>query len=90
MLTMITDLSEVTQSALSMPQSDRAKLASELIRSLDPKVEDDPGLIAEEWEKVILARSNALHSGEVQFVDAEGVLLELRTMVSKAKSATSE
>jgi len=87
---MITDLSEVTQSALLMSQADRAKLASSLIRSLDPKAEDDPGLIAEEWEKVILARSDALHAGEIQFVDGEEVLLELRTMVSKEKSATGE
>jgi len=87
---MINDLSQVTQSALSMPQSDRAKLASSLIRSLDPKIEDDSGLIAEEWEKVILARSDALHSGEAQLVDGKEVISDLRAMISLSESATSE
>lgn len=90
MLSMITDLSQVTQSALSMPQSDRAKLASSLIRSLDPQVDDDSELVAQEWEKEILARSDALHRGEVQFVEGEEVIAELRTLISNSKSATSE
>lgn len=84
---MSTDFTQVEQSALSMGQSDRAKLASALIRSLDPQVDDDPKMIADEWEKVILARSDALHRGEVPFVDGEQVISELRAMTSKPKSA---
>ena len=87
---MSTDLSQVVQSALSLPQSDRAKLASALLRSLDSQVDDDPQVIAEEWETVILARSNALHRGEVQFVEGEEVISGLRTVISKSNSATSE
>ncbi len=84
---MSTDFTQVEQSALSMGQSDRAKLASALIRSLDPQVDDDPKMIADEWEKVILARSDALHRGGVPFVDGEQVISELRAMTSKPKSA---
>jgi len=62
---MSTDFPQVAQSALSMGQADRAKLASALIRSLDSEVEEDANLVAEEWETVILARSDELHRGEV-------------------------
>ena len=78
---MSTDFSQVVQSALSLPQTDRAKLASALLRSLDPEAHDDPELIAEEWEKVILARSDSLHRGEVQCVDGEEVISELRAVL---------
>ena len=87
---MSTEFSQVEQSALSLPQLDRAKLASALIRSLDPQVDDDPEVIAQEWEKVLLARSDSLHRGEVQFVDGEEVISELRAMTSKPKSATDQ
>ena len=79
---MSTDFSQVEQSALSLSQSERAKLAGTLLRSLDPEVDDDPQLVAEEWEKVILARSDALHRGETAFVSGEEVISELRTMIS--------
>gem|GEM_PF-3450084 len=87
---MSTDLSQVVQSALSLPQSDRAKLASALLRSLDSQVDDDPQVIAKEWEKVILARSDALHRGEVELVDSEAVISELRNLISDSKSATGQ
>ena len=86
---MSTDFSQVEQSALLLPQTERAKLASTLLRSLDPQVDDDPTVIAEEWEKVILARSDALQQGKVQFVDGEEVISELRNMTSN-KSATDQ
>ena len=87
---MSTDFTQVEQSALSLPQLDRAKLASALIRSLDPQVDDDPKVIADEWEKVILARSDALHRGEVQFVDGEEVVSELRAITSIPKPTTDQ
>jgi hypothetical protein len=85
---MSTDFTQVEQSALSLPELDRAKLAGSLLRSLDPEVDDDPQLIAAEWEKVILARSDALHRGETQFVRGDEVIAELRTKISNPQPAT--
>lgn len=95
-MSMSTDLTQVSQSALSLPQSDRAKIASVLLRSLDPEVDDDPQVVAEEWGKVILARSDALNLGKVELIDSEEVITELRTMISgrtrtsESKAATNE
>jgi hypothetical protein len=84
---MITDFSQIELSALSLSEPDRAKLAGALLRSLDPAVEDDPQLVAAEWASVILARSDALHRGETQFVAGGQTIDELRTMISNAQSA---
>jgi hypothetical protein len=84
---MSTDFFQIEQSALSLPQADRAKLAGTLLRSLDPVVDDDPQLIAKEWADVILARSDALHHGETQFVAGEQAIEELRSIISNSQSA---
>ena len=52
------------------------------MRSLDPAVDDAPEVVAAEWANVILARSNALHRGETQFVAGGQTIDELRTMIS--------
>jgi putative addiction module component (TIGR02574 family) len=79
---MNTDFSQVEQSALALPQLDRARLVSVLLRSLDSQVDADPELIAEEWKQVILARSDALHQGSVSVVSGEEVISELRNLIS--------
>jgi hypothetical protein len=83
---MATDFSHIEHSALSLPDADRAKLAGTLLRSLPPAVDDDPQLVATEWANVILARSDALHRGETQFVAADQTIGELRNMISNAES----
>ena len=87
---MSTDFTHIEQSALSLPQVDRAKLAGTLLRSLDPAVDDDPQLVAKEWADVILARSKALHLGETQFVAGEQTIEELRATISNERSANSK
>jgi hypothetical protein len=87
---MATDFLQIEQSALSLPEPDRAKLAGTLLRSLHPAVDDDPQLVAAEWASVILARSDALHLGETQFVDGGQTIEELRTMISNTQSANSK
>jgi hypothetical protein len=81
---MVTDFSQIEHFALALPDEDRAKLAGTLLRSLPPAVDDDPKLAAAEWAAVILARSDALHRGETQFVPADQTLAELRTMIANA------
>jgi len=89
MIFMSTDFSQVEQSALSLPQSDRARLAGSLLRSLETEV-DDPQVVAEQWEEVILARSEALHQGRIQFVSGEQVIEELRTMISNSQPTAGQ
>ena len=79
---MSTDFSDFVQSALALPLTDRARLASALLRSLDPEVESDSALIAEEWQSVILARSDALHQGTEPTVEGQKVVEELRSKIS--------
>lgn len=86
---MSADFSQIEQSALSLPEVDRAKLAGTLLRSLEPAVDDDPLLIAAEWEQVVLARSEALHRGETPIVAGGQVIEELRTIISNSQSANS-
>lgn len=81
---MIPTFSQVAQFALALPQSDRAKLAGELLRSLDPQAGEDPQTVAEQWGSVILARSDALHRGDVQFVAGDKVISELRKVISSS------
>ena len=87
---MTTEFSQIEQSALSLPEPDRAKLAGTLLRSLDPAVDDAPEVVAAEWANVILARSDALHRGETQFVAGGQTVDELRTMISNTQSANSK
>jgi Putative addiction module component len=83
---MVTDFSQIEQSALSLPELDRAKLAGALLRSLPAAVDDDPQLAATEWANVVLARSESLHRGETQFVAGHETIDELRTMISNSQS----
>jgi Putative addiction module component len=87
---MTTDFSQIEQSALSLPDLDRAKLAGTLLRSLDSAADDSPELVAAEWANVILARSDALHRGETQSVVGHETIDELRTMISNSQSANSQ
>jgi hypothetical protein len=87
---MVTDFSQIEQSALSLPELDRAKLAGTLLRSLHPAIEDDPELVAAEWTNVILARSDALHHGETKFVAGGQAIDELRTMILNSQSTDSK
>lgn len=86
---MATDFSQIEHSALSLPDEDRAKLAGTLLRSLPPAVDDDPQLAAAEWATIILARSDALHRGETQFVAADQTMDELRTIIANAPISKS-
>lgn len=81
---MVTDFSQIEHFALALSDEDRAKLAGTLLRSLPPAIDDDPQLAAAEWAAVILARSDALHRGETQFVAADQTIGELRTMIANA------
>jgi len=63
--------SQVLESALHLPQSDRAFIAEKLIESLDVD-EDSP--ISDEWLQEIRRRCASTDKGEVELIPAEKVI----------------
>jgi len=68
-------LRKMTNEALSLPPKDRAKLAHELIISLDKNVDTN---VSKAWEKEINKRVAEIHSGIAKGRPAEQVLAEIR------------
>jgi hypothetical protein len=62
----MTDTSrDLLQSALGLPEGDRAAIAAALIESLDPLIDEDREAL---WDKEIARRVAGLDSGAVQTV----------------------
>jgi putative addiction module component (TIGR02574 family) len=62
--------------ALSLPRSERARLAERLIASLDEDSE-----VEQAWAAEIRRRLDALDGGEVELIPAEEVLAEARRRI---------
>ena len=71
----MTTNSELFQSALSLPECDRAELAASLIRSLDSTADDDAD---EAWAAEIASRINSIDNGEVKLLPWDEVMQEMR------------
>ncbi len=69
-------LKKMTNEALSLPPDDRAKLAHELIISLDKKKIDTNA--SDAWEKEINKRVTEIKAGTATGRPAEQVLAEIR------------
>ena len=70
-------LSELTEKALALPLDERAALADRLISSFD----DDPRAIETAWSDEALRRLAQIESGEVELVDHEHVMAEIREVL---------
>jgi len=68
-------LEKMTNDALSLPQEDRAKLAHELIVSLDEHLDSD---VSEAWENEICRRVKEIKEGTAKGRSAEQVLSEIK------------
>ena len=68
-------LEKMTNDALSLPKKERAKLAHELIVSLDEHLDSD---ISDAWEKEICRRVIEIKDGTAKGRPAEQVLSEIR------------
>ncbi len=74
---------DVFSQALGLPIDERAKLALELITSLDGPADPDA---AEAWDKEIERRVNDFRSGKTKAVPWEQVRAEMRQHSKPAKS----
>ncbi|MDZ7661049.1 addiction module protein [Thiohalophilus sp.] len=76
---MARSINDLEKEVFALPREDRARIALDLIRSLD---KDDEPISREEWEAAwreeIQQRVQDVHEGRVELVDAEEALAELR------------
>jgi putative addiction module component (TIGR02574 family) len=65
---------ELLQSALALPESERAELTASLIRSLDAETDDD---VDPAWAAEIQRRSESIDQGEVKLIPWDDVMREM-------------
>lgn len=80
---MATDESNLTNDAMSLPRDQRAALAHQLLQSLEPEEAD--ALDEEDWLQEIIARSDAVHSGEAELIDGDEVLARARRNLARKR-----
>jgi putative addiction module component (TIGR02574 family) len=69
------DSSKVLAEALDLPVRERLRIASALLRSVDPEEDDDA---AEAWVAEIDRRSASVENGTAQLIDAADVHAQVR------------
>ena len=76
---MARSIDDIEKELMALPEQDRSRIALDLLRSLD---KDDESLSREEWDAAwreeIQRRVKDVHEGQVELVDAEEALAELR------------
>jgi putative addiction module component (TIGR02574 family) len=71
---MNTQFQELLQSALALPEGERAEIAASLIRSLDTETDED---VDAAWATEIQRRVEAIDRGEVRLIPWDDVMREL-------------
>ena len=72
---MDTESQHLLQSALALPDSDRAEIAASLIHSLDAESDED---VDAAWALEIQRRIESIDNGEVKLVPWDDVMREMR------------
>lgn len=72
------ELESLKSAAMALPERERAKLASDLVASLDGPAEHD---VAEAWDIEICRRINEIESGKAELLDVEEVLTRARARI---------
>ena len=72
---MNTESQQLLESALALPDSDRAEIAASLIQSLDAESDDD---VDAAWALEIQRRIQSIDNGEVKLVPWDDVMREMR------------
>jgi len=71
---MRTDPEALRDAALALSEAERAKLASDLIASLDGPADDD---VSEVWDIELCRRINEVEAEKAQLLDVEDVLARI-------------
>jgi len=75
-----TTLEKLRTEALRLPETERAELARELVKSLDAPADDN---VAEAWEKELLRRLAEIDAGTAEFIDREELRNRMRARLNR-------
>ena len=73
------ELSVLREDALALSEAERAKLAHDLVASLDGPAEQD---VADAWDREIIRRIDEIDSGNATLLDASEVISDIRKRIS--------
>jgi putative addiction module component (TIGR02574 family) len=71
-------LENITNAAMTLPERERAKLARDLLASLDGPAEVS---VAEAWDTEICRRINEIESGKTELLDANEAIARARARI---------
>lgn len=74
------ELEALRNAALALSESERAKLARDLVASLDGPQEGD---VAEAWDIEICRRINEIEAGRASLLDVDDVLTRIRARIPR-------
>ena len=74
-----TTLEKLRTEALRLPETERAELARELVKSLDAPADNDA---AEAWEKELLRRLAEIDGGTAKLIDREELRNRMRARLT--------
>jgi putative addiction module component (TIGR02574 family) len=75
---MNTESQQLLQSALTLPETDRAQIAASLIHSLDSELSSDPSEdVDAAWAAEIQRRIESIDNGEVKLIAWDQVMREM-------------
>jgi len=84
--TQVATSEEILQQILSLPVETRARLAQQLLESLEPQRERNRQL----WDKEVESRLDAYERGELQAVSGEEVFARLREKFPESSTESKE
>lgn len=73
-----TQLESITSAAMTLPERERAKLARDLVASLDGPADIS---VAEAWDTEICRRINDIESGKTELLDANEAIARARARI---------
>lgn len=73
------ELEALREAALALSETERAKLARDLVASLDGPNEDD---VAKAWDIEICRRINEVEAGKAQLLNVDDVLSRIRARLT--------
>lgn len=75
---------KILEQALSLPDDDRQRLAEALLDSIPAEVAEE---LEKAWNAEALRRAEAFERGEVQAIDGEKAISDLRSKLSETRGA---
>jgi putative addiction module component (TIGR02574 family) len=75
-----TKLETLKNAAMALPESERAKLASDLVASLDGPYDNE---VAKAWDIEICRRINEIEAGSAELLNVDEVLARVRARLDR-------